>query len=61
MGRLSRQTAGVIGLGRIGREFVFRARAVFGQVLACDPFVAPDVFASSRCPIGWPGRAAQAV
>lgn len=39
MNRLSRQTVGVIGLGRIGREFCRRAKPIFGQVLACDPFV----------------------
>jgi D-3-phosphoglycerate dehydrogenase len=44
MWRLTNQTAGVIGLGRIGREFARRARALFGQVLACDPFIPPSVF-----------------
>jgi D-3-phosphoglycerate dehydrogenase / 2-oxoglutarate reductase len=47
MHRLSRQTAGVIGLGRIGSAFATRARALFGQVLACDPFVAPEAFAAA--------------
>jgi D-3-phosphoglycerate dehydrogenase len=44
MWRLTNQTAGVIGLGRIGREFAARARALFGHVLAYDPFIAPSVF-----------------
>lgn len=44
--RLSGQTVGVIGLGRIGTEFARRARALFGTVLACDPFIAPDRFMS---------------
>jgi D-3-phosphoglycerate dehydrogenase len=45
MWRLTNQTVGVIGLGRIGSEFARRARVIFGQVLACDPYVAPTVFA----------------
>jgi D-3-phosphoglycerate dehydrogenase len=44
MWRLSNQTVGVIGLGRIGTEFAKRARAIFGQVLACDPYVGPEAF-----------------
>src|SRR6266542_2107556 len=44
MWRLTNQTAGVIGLGRIGREFAKRARAFFGQVLACDPYIPPSAF-----------------
>jgi len=47
MQRPSLQTVGVIGLGRIGREFVKRARAVFGQVLACDPYIPPEDFATA--------------
>lgn len=46
MRRLSRQTAGVIGLGRIGGAFALRARALFGSVIACDPFVGPEAFAA---------------
>jgi D-3-phosphoglycerate dehydrogenase len=46
MRRLSKQTAGVIGLGRIGRAFAARACALFGDVIACDPFVAPEAFAA---------------
>jgi D-3-phosphoglycerate dehydrogenase len=44
MWRLTNQTAGVIGLGRIGRQFALRAQALFGQVLACDPYVSQSVF-----------------
>jgi D-3-phosphoglycerate dehydrogenase / 2-oxoglutarate reductase len=44
MWRLTNQTAGVIGLGRIGREFARRARALFGHVLACDPYLPRSVF-----------------
>jgi D-3-phosphoglycerate dehydrogenase len=47
MNRLSGQTVGVIGLGRIGREFSRRARAVFGQVVACDPYLPAAEFASA--------------
>jgi len=46
MQRPSLQKVGVIGLGRIGREFVKRAKAVFGQVIACDPFISPEDFAA---------------
>jgi D-3-phosphoglycerate dehydrogenase len=44
MHRPSLQTVGVIGLGRIGREFARRAKAIFGQVLACDPFIPAKEF-----------------
>ncbi|GAC1318276.1 MAG: D-2-hydroxyacid dehydrogenase [Chloroflexota bacterium] len=42
--RLSGQTVGVVGLGRIGTEFARRARAIFGTLLVCDPFIAPERF-----------------
>jgi D-3-phosphoglycerate dehydrogenase len=42
--RMSEQTVGIIGLGRIGRAFAARAKALFGRVIACDPFIGPDVF-----------------
>ena len=44
MWRLTNQTAGIVGLGRIGREFARRARALFGSVLACDPYIPRSVF-----------------
>jgi D-3-phosphoglycerate dehydrogenase len=44
MWRLTNMTAGVIGLGRIGREFAKRARVLFGTVLACDPYLPRSVF-----------------
>ena len=47
MGRLSKQTVGVIGLGRIGSEFARRAKAIFGQVLACDPYIEPEAFGAA--------------
>jgi len=46
MWRLTNQTAGVIGLGRIGSEFAQRARALFGQVLACDPYIPSSAFSA---------------
>ena len=49
MWRLTNQTAGIIGLGRIGKEFAKRARALFGTVLACDPYIAaPRISAAGR-------------
>jgi D-3-phosphoglycerate dehydrogenase len=47
MHRPSLQTVGVVGLGRIGRAFAKRAKAVFGQVLACDPYISPEDFAAA--------------
>jgi D-3-phosphoglycerate dehydrogenase / 2-oxoglutarate reductase len=44
MWRLSNQTVGIVGLGRIGSAFAARARALFGHVLACDPYVGPEAF-----------------
>jgi D-3-phosphoglycerate dehydrogenase len=44
MWRLTNQTVGIIGLGRIGSEFAKRARVIFGEVLACDPYVPAEVF-----------------
>lgn len=43
--RLSVQTAGIVGLGRIGSAFAPRAKAIFGRVLAVDPYVDPARFA----------------
>lgn len=43
--RLSTQTAGIIGLGRIGSAFAVRAKAIFGRLLACDPYISSDRFA----------------
>ena len=46
MWRLSNQSVGIVGLGRIGSEFARRARALFREVLACDPYIPPDAFAA---------------
>jgi D-3-phosphoglycerate dehydrogenase len=45
--RLTGQTVGVIGLGRIGSAFAARARALFGEVIACDPFVPASAFSAA--------------
>jgi D-3-phosphoglycerate dehydrogenase len=47
MWRLTNQTVGIIGLGRIGREFARRAGALFGHVLACDPYIAAEAFVAA--------------
>jgi D-3-phosphoglycerate dehydrogenase len=47
MNRLSRQSVGIIGLGRIGREFARRAGSIFGEVLACDPNIPAQEFAAA--------------
>ncbi len=47
MWRLTELTAGIVGLGRIGREFAKRARVLFGEVLACDPYLPPEAFAAA--------------
>jgi D-3-phosphoglycerate dehydrogenase len=45
--RLTNQSVGIIGLGRIGREFAKRVRPLFGQVLACDPYIPEEAFAAA--------------
>lgn len=42
--RLSTQTAGIVGLGRIGSAFAVRAKPIFGRMLACDPYLPPSRF-----------------
>jgi phosphoglycerate dehydrogenase-like enzyme len=32
-------TAGIVGLGRIGKRFAHLARNVFGRLIACDPYL----------------------
>lgn len=43
--RLSELTVGVVGLGRIGRAFVRKARSIYGRVLGCDPLVSTEAAA----------------
>jgi D-3-phosphoglycerate dehydrogenase len=47
MWRLTNQTVGIIGLGRIGKEFARRARPLFGNVLACDPYIPAAEFSAA--------------
>ena len=37
------KTLGVVGFGRIGQEVVYRARAFGMQIVAFDPFIAPEI------------------
>lgn len=39
--RLSEQTLGILGLGRIGLKFAEYAKPLFGRILGCDPLL-PD-------------------
>ncbi|MCA1553844.1 MAG: C-terminal binding protein, partial [Chloroflexi bacterium] len=41
--RFNTQTAGVLGFGRIGRAFALKAKGVGLDVMAYDPYVAPEV------------------
>src|SRR6266540_1705240 len=41
------KTLGIIGLGRIGKLLTARARAFGMQVIAYDPYIAPNVFESA--------------
>ncbi|MFI5268797.1 MAG: C-terminal binding protein [Chloroflexota bacterium] len=43
--RLSAQTAGIAGLGRIGSAFAVRAKAIFGRLVAYDPYIPAERFA----------------
>jgi phosphoglycerate dehydrogenase-like enzyme len=42
--RVAGLTLGVAGFGRIGKRMASLSRAVFGQVLACDPYLAAGEF-----------------
>ena len=39
--RLSMQTLGIVGLGRIGRSLATYLRPIMGTILACDPYIDP--------------------
>ena len=43
MHRVSGQTLGLIGLGNIGRTVAVKARALGLRLVACDPFVSPEL------------------
>lgn len=40
-----RMTLGILGLGRIGGTLCAKARGLFQEVIACDPYIAPARFA----------------
>ncbi|HEV2721483.1 MAG TPA: phosphoglycerate dehydrogenase [Thermoanaerobaculia bacterium] len=44
---LNGKTLGIIGLGRIGKLLTARAKAFGMHVIACDPYIAPNVFESA--------------
>ncbi|MEE8353745.1 MAG: C-terminal binding protein [Dehalococcoidales bacterium] len=44
--RLTEQTAGVVGAGRIGSVFVGKARAFGLKVLVCDPYLSAETIAA---------------
>jgi len=52
LGELKDMTLGIVGLGRIGGTLCAKARALFGRVLACDPYIPEERFSAlgaSRC------------
>ncbi len=44
LSRLEGQTLGIIGLGRIGRALVTRAKGFGLRIIANDPYIAPGIF-----------------
>ena len=44
MFQLREQTIGLIGFGRIGRTIVPKAKGFGLRVIACDPYIPPDIF-----------------
>ncbi|MBX7256016.1 MAG: C-terminal binding protein [Candidatus Hydrogenedentes bacterium] len=44
MPELHELTLGIVGLGRIGGALCAKARALFGSVVACDPYIPPTRF-----------------
>jgi D-3-phosphoglycerate dehydrogenase len=45
LGELEGRTLGIVGLGRIGRALVPKARGVGLDIIAYDPYLADDIFA----------------
>jgi D-3-phosphoglycerate dehydrogenase len=44
-------TLGILGLGRIGKRMAEISRAVFGRVIACDPYIPRDELAGHAQPV----------
>lgn len=44
---LSRMTVGLVGLGRLGRQMARMCHGLGMRIIACDPHVADDVFATA--------------
>ena len=42
--RVSKLTLGILGLGRIGKRMAELSRAIFGRVIACDPYIGAGAF-----------------
>jgi D-3-phosphoglycerate dehydrogenase len=42
--RVSKLTLGLLGLGRIGKRMAELSRAIFGRVIACDPYITAREF-----------------
>lgn len=42
--RMRDQILGIVGLGRIGRALCLKAKPIFGQIVACDPYIPRSVF-----------------
>jgi phosphoglycerate dehydrogenase-like enzyme len=40
--RAGEMTLGILGLGRIGKRMARLSRAVFGRIIACDPYLADE-------------------
>ncbi|MDR3353525.1 MAG: C-terminal binding protein [Synergistaceae bacterium] len=43
--RIGRMILGIVGFGKIGRLLARKARPLFGEVMACDPFINRDAAA----------------
>lgn len=46
--RLGRQTLGIVGFGKIGRQLAFKAQNLGFQIVACDPYVPKEVMESLK-------------
>jgi len=44
LSRVSKLTLGILGLGRIGKRMAELSRAIFGRVIACDPYIGAGAF-----------------